>query len=226
MLSFGEKIKQARKEKRMTQKELARRIGAAHNSISDWENDKNKPDPDTIELLCGVLEISPNYLLDSKTDDFSPAERNLIAKYRALDKRGQETVNFILDDQLFMTRQMARINLVPYPFAGYIAAAGRWVYEDSIPTEIISAPPMAGADFVIGISGNSMAPTFQDHDRVYVAKCDALDYGDVGLFLVDGYYYVKEYAEDGLRSHNAAWPVISKDREIIIVGKVLGKVEE
>lgn len=63
-LSFGEKIKSARKSKSLTQRQLADKIGAAHNSISDWENDKNKPDPDTIELLCGVLEsLQTIYLL-------------------------------------------------------------------------------------------------------------------------------------------------------------------
>lgn len=64
-MTFGEKIKQARKTKGMTQKELAEAVGAKHNSISNWEKDQNKPDPDTIELLCGVLEIEPNYLLSS-----------------------------------------------------------------------------------------------------------------------------------------------------------------
>lgn len=96
-LTFGEKIKEARKAKKLTQKQLADKIGAAHNSISDWENDKNKPDPDTIELLCGVLEITPNYLLASNPDEFSPAEKMIIKKYRSLDPYGQETVNTILD---------------------------------------------------------------------------------------------------------------------------------
>ena len=62
-LTFGEKIRDARKSQNLTQRQLAEIIGAKHNSVSDWENDKNKPDPDTIELLCGVLKITPNYLL-------------------------------------------------------------------------------------------------------------------------------------------------------------------
>lgn len=95
-LSFGEKIKSARKSKKFTQKQLADKIGAAHNSISDWENDKNKPDPDTIELLCGVLEITPNYLLASSSEDFSPDEKLIIKKYRALDIFGQEHVDAVL----------------------------------------------------------------------------------------------------------------------------------
>lgn len=95
-LSFGEKIKSARKSKKLTQRQLADKIGAAHNSISDWENDKNKPDPDTIELLCGVLEITPNYLLASSSEEFSPDEKLIIKKYRDLDPSGQEHINTVL----------------------------------------------------------------------------------------------------------------------------------
>lgn len=95
-LTFGEKIKEARKAQNLTQKQLAESIGAKHNSVSDWENGKNKPDPDTIELLCGVLKITPNYLLQSSKEDFSPKEKQLIMKYRGLDPHGKEMVDFTL----------------------------------------------------------------------------------------------------------------------------------
>ncbi len=95
-MTFGKKLRQARNEKHLTQKQLAEFVNAKHNSVSDWENDKNKPDPDTIELLCGVLEISPNYLLNSKSDDFSVSEKEIIRKYRKLDKHGTELVDFVL----------------------------------------------------------------------------------------------------------------------------------
>lgn len=98
--SFGEKLKSARISKKLTQKELALKVGAKHNSISDWENNKNKPDPDTIELLCGVLDISPNYLLGSSlSNTLSPEENGLIKKYRELDEHGKEVVDFILNKE-------------------------------------------------------------------------------------------------------------------------------
>lgn len=98
--SFGEKLKSARISKKLTQKELALKVGAKHNSISDWENNKNKPDPDTIELLCGVLDISPNYLLGSfSSNTLSPEENDLIKKYRELDEHGKEVVDFILNKE-------------------------------------------------------------------------------------------------------------------------------
>lgn len=98
-LTFGEKIKNARKAKKLTQKQLAEKIGAAHNSISDWENDKNKPDPDTIESLCWVLEITPNYLLATSSDDFSPAEKLMVKMYNELDLHGKEMVDLVLEKE-------------------------------------------------------------------------------------------------------------------------------
>ena len=98
-LSFGEKIKEARKAKGMTQRQLADKIGAKHNSVSDWENNKNKPDPDTIELICGVLEITPNYLLRTDDTGYNATEKILIKKYRSLDRYGQELVDLVLDKE-------------------------------------------------------------------------------------------------------------------------------
>lgn len=228
MLSFGAKIKEARKSKNLTQKELARRIGAAHNSVSDWENDKNKPDPDTIELLCGVLEISPNYLLDVKTDGISPAERNLINKFRMLDKRGQDLVNFILDDQLYWAKQAKQAPLVPYPFAGYIAAAGKWVYVDAddVKDNYVYVKVKDGATFVFGVSGDSMEPEFYNGDLVYVHRTKELEFGDIGIFLIGSEYYIKEYGPDGLHSKNPNYPVMPGTPDIQVIGKVIGKVEE
>ena len=99
MITFGKKLRQSRQVKKMTQKQLADLVGAKHNSVSDWENDKNKPDPDTIELLCGVLEISPNYLLSTPEDGFSPAEKLVIKKYRELDEHGTKMVDFTLQEE-------------------------------------------------------------------------------------------------------------------------------
>ena len=112
-LTFGEKIKEARKQKNLTQKQLADLIGAAHNSISDWENNKNKPDPDTIELLCGALKITPNYLLASTEDDFSPKEKLLIKKYRLISTRspdGAVVVDTVLDREYAIAEKLREQN--------------------------------------------------------------------------------------------------------------------
>lgn len=106
-MTFGEKLRSARKAKGYTQRELAARIDARHNSVSNWENDQNKPDSDTIELLCRVLDLSPNQLfcperafasemvLSSESYLYAPEtlsreELLLISSFRNLDAHGRE----------------------------------------------------------------------------------------------------------------------------------------
>ncbi|MBE6034447.1 helix-turn-helix domain-containing protein [Aminipila sp.] len=98
--SFGSRLKDARKLKGYTQKQLAEKVGAKHNSVSNWENDQNKPDPDTIELICGVLNISPNYLLNNSGCDelvLSPSEIELIKTYRNLSSQSKALITLVLD---------------------------------------------------------------------------------------------------------------------------------
>lgn len=86
MKTFGQKLKEARQDKKLTQRQLAEAIGAKHNSISNWENDQNRPDTDTIEYICGVLDITPNQLLDKSADK---------SIHKSLDEQ-LEGVNFAL----------------------------------------------------------------------------------------------------------------------------------
>lgn len=97
-MTFGERLKKSRKAMNLTQKELANLINAKHNSISNWENNQNKPDPDTIELICGTLNITPNYLLGTNSStDLSINEQEIIKKYRVIDNNGKKVVDTILD---------------------------------------------------------------------------------------------------------------------------------
>ena len=84
----------------------AEKINAKHNSISDWEKDKCKPDMDTIEVLCGVLEVTPTYLMGSKSDDdyaiiignlmSEPDILDFIEEYKALDKEDKKAIKQIV----------------------------------------------------------------------------------------------------------------------------------
>ena len=71
-MTLGERIRAARNAKGLTQKQLAEKIGAKHNSISDWENDKNCPDTSTIQHLCQALDCEPNYFLGSDQAEEPP----------------------------------------------------------------------------------------------------------------------------------------------------------
>jgi len=55
-------IKNFRTFRKMTQEELANRIGKTKNVVSNWERGDNAPDVDTIEKICKELAVTPNQL--------------------------------------------------------------------------------------------------------------------------------------------------------------------
>ena len=63
MKTFGEKIKELRKEKGLTQKELAAKIGQAQSTIFYWEQDKQKPDIYSLKKLCDLFDVPADYLI-------------------------------------------------------------------------------------------------------------------------------------------------------------------
>ena len=59
---LNENIKNFRKFKRITQEELALKIGKSKNVISNWERGDNSPDVDNIDKICQILGVTPNQL--------------------------------------------------------------------------------------------------------------------------------------------------------------------
>jgi len=64
--SMGEIISTLRKEKGMTQKELADQLNITDKAVSKWERDIACPDTQTIPKLAQILEISVEELLGAK----------------------------------------------------------------------------------------------------------------------------------------------------------------
>ena len=62
MSTIAKNIKVHREVKGLTQKELAEALGKTKNVLSNWENDYNKPDVDSIYILCKIFEIDVNTL--------------------------------------------------------------------------------------------------------------------------------------------------------------------
>lgn len=58
---FGEKIRSARKAAGLTQRALAQQLEVANTSVSNWEKDLSRPDPDMVQKLCQILMVEPNY---------------------------------------------------------------------------------------------------------------------------------------------------------------------
>ena len=65
----GELIEKYRKEKGLTQNELARQLGVSNTAISKWEHGYNLPDIGLLEPLSKILGIDMLLLLSSENED-------------------------------------------------------------------------------------------------------------------------------------------------------------
>ncbi len=66
-MTFGEKIKEARRNARLSQDELAMKLSVSRSAIAKWESDKGMPDIQNLKSLAAVLNISLDYLLNDGT---------------------------------------------------------------------------------------------------------------------------------------------------------------
>ena len=79
---IGRFIAQCRKEKKMTQAELAEKLTVTEKSVSNWENGRNMPDLSLFKPLCALLNITVNDLISGERIEAvnyqQKAEENII----------------------------------------------------------------------------------------------------------------------------------------------------
>ena len=63
---FGNFISTLRKEKGLTQLELAQKLAVTDKAVSRWETAKNYPDIETLEKLADALDVSISELLECR----------------------------------------------------------------------------------------------------------------------------------------------------------------
>ena len=62
-MSFPELLRQCRKQKHMSQAELASILGVTQQAVGKWESGKSSPDPATVAKLAEILDTTADYLL-------------------------------------------------------------------------------------------------------------------------------------------------------------------
>lgn len=64
IMTFGEKLKEARKEAGFSQEQLAEKMSVSRSAIAKWETDKGMPDVNNLKVIAQLLNVSVDYLLD------------------------------------------------------------------------------------------------------------------------------------------------------------------
>lgn len=91
---IGKFISECRKSRKLTQFELAEKLGVTDKSISNWENGRNMPDLSLFKPLCETLDISINDLISgekiSKERYQKKLEENIISTIDYTNKKVTE----------------------------------------------------------------------------------------------------------------------------------------
>ncbi|MBQ7782841.1 MAG: helix-turn-helix transcriptional regulator [Oscillospiraceae bacterium] len=65
----GKFIAHKRKEKNLTQEQLAEKLGVSNKTVSKWETGKCMPDYSVVKTLCDELEITVAELMDGEASE-------------------------------------------------------------------------------------------------------------------------------------------------------------
>lgn len=247
-MAFKDRLRQARKAKRMTQSELGALIGVQKTTVSGYESGNSYPDVLKIQSIINALGIDANYLWqDEMSEPFPfPWNKPLDDAYEAAETPRREVVCDVLkipyvdpskrpdpdadvDSNVEADEEeMVDVATQDLPSA---AGAGSWIDDrcESIPFPASVVPPKT--DCGIRIKGHSMEPDIHNGDIVFVRKSEEIYNHQVGIFIINGDEGVckrAKFDENGrlvrLMSDNPRVPDISvKDLDDFrIFGRVLG----
>ena len=206
-MSFGQRLRERRRELGISQGELARALGVSLSAVSNYENGQNAVREDVLLKLFQVLDVDPNYLyqdaISGRSFVCSAEEEALVRKYRKLATPGRQTLHAVADalgayqtdlEEAAPPQEVRQIPLYRCPAAAGLAAP---VFGEDFDYIDVTGSVPRGAELAVRIQGDSMEPWIRDGSVVYVNH-DPLQNGDVGIFCVDGEMVCKQYYRDPL----------------------------
>jgi len=240
-MSFGQRLRERRKELGYSQGDLAKALGVSLSAVSNYENGQNAMREDVLLRLFRVLDIEPNYLyqdaFSGKHFTCTVEEERLVRTYRALRTPGRQTLRAMADAltayQEEVEAGMPEEEVRQIPLYRNPAAAGYAspVFGEDFDYIDVTGETPRGAEYAVRIQGDSMEPYIYDGSIAYVNR-DPLANGDVGIFCVDGEMLCKQYIRDGLgmvylfslnRARSDADVFLPRDsgRSMVCMGRVL-----
>lgn len=103
-MDFSKRLRELRKERGLTQAELAKELELAKSSISMYENGKRKPSFEVLETFADFFNVNLDTLYGASPISkgpfrCTPEEETMVKKFRRLTPTGKQSVLAILDIQ-------------------------------------------------------------------------------------------------------------------------------
>lgn len=237
---IGTKLKLYRLQNKLTQEELAASIGTTKATISNYETGYRTPQQDALFQLANVLNVQIDDFFPERQSSASNIDKTTIIM-KKLDETRREVVYKCAEEQL----KAQNSKLVPFPsqepkkelvpiesYGAVSAGSGEFLFGVER-AETVYLPkndlPDEPFDYVLKINGDSMLPTYEDGEYIYVKSFSNGGHARSGMLAIVMYdnevYFKKLYFDDsGVRLVS-----LNKEYEDIVITdpscfQVLGKV--
>lgn len=234
---IGQRIKDFRLSRNMTQKELAKRIGMGDTTIANYEKGFRSPKKDTLFDLADVFGVSiddlfpqrtptaPNSLIEQISDKVvqlhQDRQKNVLS-YATEQLDEQERASTISDKTIDLYDARKRISL---PVPGKVSAGTGYWQEDDYDTMVSfyadDIPDQKDFDTIAIAVGHSMEPKIKNGDFLFIKLKNQVDLNKIGIFQVDGENYVKKLKSDYLESLNPDYDDIQFTEDMRTIGEVV-----
>ena len=229
-ISIGGTLAGLRRGKKYLQKDVAAKLSGYGFSVSaktiyNWEKGLAQPNAGQFLALCDILGV------DDVLYQFAGVHRG---PYAGLNQDGRRKAREFIDllfridifrddpEEYYEAPRLLRLYDIP-------VSAGTGNFLDDSSYEMIEPPDYAPAtaDFALRIYGDSMEPLIQDGQVIWVRGQDALNSGEIGIFVYSSEVYCKKLIISGgrayLRSLNPAYKdiEINEDMGFKTIGKVV-----
>lgn len=216
-----EKLKERRKELKMTQKEIADQLGLSYQAYSAWERGVKVPSQEKISQLEKILTVPKGYF----------TETEIVRLYNVLSSKGQNQVlEYARDLVQKESSKVVSISELRFEYHVYermSAGIGASIYDDRNYDTVYFNEELAH-DFASWVLGDSMEPKYQN-GSVALIRETGFDYdGAVYAVVCNNQTYIKRVyrEEEGLRlvSVNPRYDdiFISYDEDPRVVGVIVG----
>ena len=115
-MKFGENLKIIRKNKKMSQEQLAEKVNVSRQSVSKWETGEAYPEMNNILELCKIFNCKINDLIHNDMSDISSLDEEIIMNVVKFNEQKQKKVKTLSNTISLISKISGIILKVAIPF--------------------------------------------------------------------------------------------------------------
>ena len=250
MQVIAENITYYRKQRGITQKELAKEVGITPSTMTDYMKLRSAPSFGVIQKLADFFgikksDIDTTFKEEKSTfpssiplPNFDPRQAILLSNYSKLNdtlknKLLATSETLLAEEQgkvIDISEKRAEYDArkrISLSVPGKVSAGTGYWQEDDYDTMVDfyadDIPDEKDYDTVAVVVGHSMEPKIKNGDFLFIKLKDQVDLNKIGIFQVDGENYVKKLKNDCLESLNKDYDniPITADTDFRTIGEVV-----